>query len=68
MPPGTYLITGSINLPSNTTIQGAGMWYTTLLGSASLYNVYPTNRITFYGNGNNIHLSDFAIFGFLNYR
>jgi hypothetical protein len=68
MPAGTYLITGTINLPSNTTIQGAGMWYTTLLGSASLYNTSPSRRITLNGNGSNIHLSDFAITGFLNYR
>ena len=68
MPAGTYLITGSINLPSNRTIQGAGMWYTTLLGSPSLYNTTPSRRITLNGNGSNIHLSDFAITGFLNYR
>jgi hypothetical protein len=68
MPAGNYLITGSINLPSNTTVQGAGMWYTTLLGSASLYNTSPSRRITLNGSGSNIHLSDFAILGFLNYR
>ncbi len=68
VPPGTYLITGTINLPSHTTVQGAGMWYTTLLGSASLYNTTPSRRITLNGNGSNIHLSDFAITGFLNYR
>jgi hypothetical protein len=68
MPAGTYIITGSINLPSSTTVQGAGMWYTTLLGKASLYNTTPSRRITFDGSGNNIHLSDFAILGRLNYR
>ena len=68
MPAGTYLITGSINLPSNTTVQGAGMWYSTLLGSPSLYNTSPSRRITLNGNGSNIHLADFAILGFLNYR
>ena len=68
MPPGNYLITGSINLPSSTTIQGAGMWYTTLVGSPSLYNTSPSRRVTLNGNGSNIHLSDFAIMGFLNYR
>lgn len=31
MPAGTYLITGTINLPANTTVQGAGMWHTALL-------------------------------------
>src|ERR1035438_4435074 len=68
MPPGAYVITGSINLPSSTTVQGAGMWYSTLLGSASVYNSNPANRITLNGGGNNIHLSDFAIMGKLNYR
>jgi len=68
MPAGTYIITNSINLPSNTTIQGAGMWYTTLLGNATNYNVSSAFRITLNGAGNNIHLSDFAIVGRLNYR
>ena len=67
-PPGTYLITGTINLPSNTSVQGAGMWYSTLVGSPSLYNTSPSRRITLNGGGSNIHLSDFAIVGFLNYR
>lgn len=68
MPAGTYLITGTINLPANATIQGAGMWYTTLIGSSSLYNTSWSRRITLNGAGNNIHLADFAIVGFLNYR
>jgi len=69
MPAGNYLITGTINLPSNTTIQGAGMWYTTFRGNPSLYNTwYSANRITLNGEGSNINLSDFAIVGCLNYR
>lgn len=68
MPVGTYLISGTINLPSNATVQGAGMWYTTLMGNASLYNTSPTYRITLNGEGNNINLSDFAITGCLDYR
>jgi hypothetical protein len=68
MPPGNYLITASINLPSNTAIQGAGMWYTTLIGSPSLYNTSSSRRVKLNGNGSNIQLSDFAITGFLNYR
>jgi len=67
IPAGTYLITHTISLPNNTTIQGAGMWYTTLIGSPSLYNTV-TRRVGLSGAGNNIHLSDFAITGFLNYR
>jgi hypothetical protein len=67
MPAGNYVITGLIYLPSNTTIQGAGMWYTTLLGNASLYNT-SNKRVTIGGEGNNIHISDFAIVGRLTYR
>jgi hypothetical protein len=67
MPAGTYLISANMTLPSNTTIQGAGMWYTTLVGNPLLYT-NPANRIAFNGQGNNIHLSDFAIIGKLNYR
>jgi hypothetical protein len=68
MPAGNYLISGTINLPSNTTIQGAGMWYTRLVGNSAIYNTTPSARVFINGNGNNIHLSDFAISGFLNYR
>jgi hypothetical protein len=68
IPAGNYIITGNINLPSNATVQGAGMWYTTLVGNPSLYNTTPSRRVTLNGNGNNIHLSDFAIVGCLNYR
>lgn len=76
IPAGTYKISEPINLPSNITIQGAGMWFTTLVGDpavygnpANTYNYNSTNRrISFVGGGNNIHLSDFAIVGKLNYR
>ena len=68
MPPGQYLITGTITLPNNGKIQGAGMWYTTLIGSPSLYNTSSSKRVRVNGNGNNISLSDFTIRGFLNYR
>ena len=67
LPAGTYLITNSINLPSNTTIQGAGMWYSALVGNPTLYT-NSSRRVTLNGNGSNIHLSDFAIIGKLNYR
>jgi hypothetical protein len=68
IPPGTYLIEGTISVAANHTFQGAGMWYTTLIGSPGLYNTTPSSRVTVYGQGNNINLSDFAIKGFLNYR
>jgi hypothetical protein len=67
IPAGIYQITSTINLPSNLTIQGAGMWYSTFTGNASLYTT-SSRRVTFNGNGSNIHLSDFAITGKLNYR
>lgn len=67
IPPGNYKITASINLPSNVTIQGAGMWYSTLVGDPTLYST-SSRRVTLNGNGSNIHLADFAIIGKLNYR
>jgi hypothetical protein len=67
LPPGNYKITALINLPSNRTIRGAGMWYTTLVGDPTLYT-NSSRRVTLNGNGSNIHLSDIAIVGKLNYR
>lgn len=67
LPAGTYKITASINLPSNLTMQGAGMWYTTLVGDPTFYAT-SSRRVTLNGNGSGIHLSDFAIVGKLNYR
>ena len=67
IPAGTYIITGTLNLVSNTKIYGAGMWYSKLVGSASLYST-PSRRLNLNGTGNNLKLSDFSILGFLNYR
>lgn len=67
LPAGTYIITNSINLPSNVTVQGAGMWYSTLVGNPVLYT-NSACRVTLNGNGSNIHLADLAIIGKLNYR
>jgi alpha-1,3-glucanase-like protein/List-Bact-rpt repeat protein/HYDIN/CFA65/VesB family protein len=67
LPPGNYKVTGLINIPSGRTIQGAGMWYTTLVGDPTLYT-NSSRRVTLNGNGSNIHLSDIAITGKLNYR
>jgi len=67
LPPGNYKITGTINLPSNRTLQGAGIWYAALVGDAALYT-NAARRVNLNGNGTNIHLADFAIFGKLNYR
>src|SRR5579863_947212 len=57
IPPGTYNIPGHIAV-NNVTIAGAGMWYSTVAGTAP----------GFYGNSapnpsTNVHLSNFAIFG-----
>ena len=67
IPPGTYLIKGP-SRGGQHTFQGAGMWYTTLIGNPNVYNTTPSKRVTVNGKGNNIHLADFAIKGFLNYR
>ncbi|HEX3627290.1 MAG TPA: glycosyl hydrolase family 28-related protein [Verrucomicrobiae bacterium] len=68
IPAGTYLIQGTISVAPNHTFQGAGMWYTTLVGNPNIYNTAPGSRVTIFGQGNNINLADFAIKGFLNYR
>ncbi len=57
IPPGTYNIPGHISV-NNVTIAGAGMWYSTVTGTAP----------GFYGNSapspsTNVHLKDFAITG-----
>jgi hypothetical protein len=57
IPQGTYNIPGHI-IVNNVTVEGAGMWYSTVTGSAP----------GFYGNSapnpsTNVHLSNFAIFG-----
>jgi hypothetical protein len=67
MPAGTYMVGGLINIPSNMAIQGAGMWYTTLVGNPVEY-ANSSQRVSLNGTGGNIHLSDFAITGKLNYR
>ena len=67
IPEGDFQLTGDISLPANLTLQGAGMWYTTLVGDESQYGD-SQKRVRLKGNGSNIHLSDFAIVGRLNYR
>ncbi|HEX4788846.1 MAG TPA: choice-of-anchor D domain-containing protein [Actinospica sp.] len=57
IPAGTYNVPGHISV-NNVTIAGAGMWYSTVTGTAP----------GFYGNSapnpsTNVHLSNFAIFG-----
>jgi hypothetical protein len=57
IPPGSYDIPGHISV-NNVTIAGAGMWYSTITGTAP----------GFYGNSapnpsTNVHLRNFAVFG-----
>jgi hypothetical protein len=67
VPAGNYKLTGDIILPSNATLQGAGMWHTTFVGDDELYS-QADRRVRFKVTGNNVHLADFAIIGKLNYR
>lgn len=67
IPPGDYKVTGDIVIPSNIIITGAGMWYSRLVGVDVLYRDVD-RRVRLIGDGDNIHLSDFAIIGKLNYR
>jgi hypothetical protein len=66
-PAGTYKLAGDIICESGVTVQGAGMWHTTFVGDADLYN-QADKRVRFKLKGSNIHLADFAIVGKLNYR
>ena len=67
LPPGTYKITQQLNLPAGITVQGAGMWYTTLIGDPAMYT-NASRRVSLDGVGSGIRLSDFAIVGSLTYR
>ncbi|HEY4301569.1 MAG TPA: glycosyl hydrolase family 28-related protein [Candidatus Didemnitutus sp.] len=67
VPPGDYVVSGDIVVPSNVAIQGAGMWYTTFVGDERLY-ADAARRVRFKLAGSGIRLADFAILGRLNYR
>ncbi|WP_345955585.1 glycosyl hydrolase family 28-related protein [Mucilaginibacter sp. PAMB04168] len=67
IPAGVFKISGDIILPANIQINGAGMWYSQLVGDDQLY-ADPNKRVRLVGRGSNIHLADFAITGNLNYR
>ncbi len=47
LPPGTYMISSNINVPSNVVLRGAGMGITTIRGSASYPSVYMQGVIHF---------------------
>ncbi len=67
IPPGIYKITGDIVIPAHTTIRGAGMWFSELTGDDSAY-AHADRRVRLKGNGDSIHLFDFAVKGRLTYR
>lgn len=67
IPAGNYTLTRDVLLPSNVTLQGAGMWHTVFTGDEDLY-IQPDRRVRFKMTGSNIHLADFAIVGRLNHR
>jgi hypothetical protein len=67
LPIGVFKIAGDVEVPSDVTIQGAGMWHTTLVGDEIQYT-NANRRVRFKGKGSHIHISDFAIIGKLNYR
>jgi hypothetical protein len=67
VPAGDYKLTGDITMPSNVTLQGAGMWHTIFVGDEALYG-HADRRLRFKLTGKNSHLADFALVGKLNYR
>ena len=64
IPCGQFVMKGPIEV-SDVVIQGAGMWYSTLVG---VDDYTPDNRVAIDGGGSNVTLADFAILGKLNYR
>jgi hypothetical protein len=67
VPPGRYTLTGDIEMPSNVTLQGAGMWHTAFVGDEALYP-QANRRLRFKLTGENSKLADFALDGRLKYR
>jgi len=61
IPAGTYDIPGHI-IVNDVTVEGAGMWYSTITGTAPGFygNGTPTNSLP---ASTNVHLANFAIFG-----
>ncbi|WP_042392969.1 choice-of-anchor D domain-containing protein [Streptacidiphilus carbonis] len=66
IPPGTYNIPRHITV-NNVTVEGAGMWYSTVTGAApGFYGLGEPDSCGVGGNkgvSSNVHLSNFAIFG-----
>jgi hypothetical protein len=66
IPPGTYNVPWHITV-NDVTVEGAGMWYSTVTGAApGFYGLGEPNSCGVGGNSgssSNVHLSNFAIFG-----
>ncbi|HEY0870191.1 MAG TPA: glycosyl hydrolase family 28-related protein, partial [Acidothermaceae bacterium] len=63
VPAATFVVTKHLVVPSNTTIVGAGPWYSVLTGAGvGIYGNTAPNPST------NVHLSDFAIEGTIDVR
>lgn len=62
--PGTFIVRGAIDL-ADVTLQGAGIWHTTLEG---VDDYTPADRVSLNGVGSNVTLADFSILGKLDYR
>jgi len=67
VPAGDYKLTGDIELPSDVTLKGAGMWHTNFVGDEALYD-QAARRLRFKLTGVNSHLADFALIGKVKYR
>jgi hypothetical protein len=70
LPAGTYLVSREFGALDHVTIQGAGMWQTTLVGDPAVYNADPSRQIRFTGaaGANGIVIADLAIVGRLDHR
>ncbi len=67
VPPGVYKVTGDLDIPSGVTVQGAGMWHTSLVGDEHLYG-QPDRRVRLKLVGTNSHIADASLIGELTYR
>jgi hypothetical protein len=71
IPPGTYNIPWHVTV-NDVTLEGAGMWYSTLTGAApGIYGLGEPNSCGVGGNtgvSSNVHLANFALVGQVNSR
>jgi hypothetical protein len=67
VPAGDYKLTGDIEMPSDVTLKGAGMWHTNFVGDEELYS-HADRRLRFKLTGSNSEIADFALIGKIKYR